>query len=672
MRLRAYPTWLGAALALAGACSVPEKQPSDDIEDPDPPGGPQMPGGDGPMTVLDQVPEVFSALGQATFRFSSTDPTATFQCRIDSEAAQPCQSPYVRTLADGLHNFSVRAVINGNSDDTPAEHVWTIDTVPPNTMLVSGPPIADNSVMVQFVFRSNEDNTAFDCSLDNAGFLPCVSNTMFGPIGDGIHMFVVRARDRAGNIDASPPGYSWAVDLRTPDTQIITAMPEATASTSASFDFVSPDAGDGHSFQCSIDGGDFAPCMPPVVYTDLREGTHTFAVRVRDAVGNLDPSPATRTWRVDVTAPNTEIADGPDGTVALTIASFAFSSNEAGTFQCSLDGAPFAACESPASFTGLAQGAHSFAVRAVDLAGHIDQSAASRTWSVDTVAPDIMIVSGPGESAVVGPRVVIGFSVSEGEIACRVDGGGYTGCGSPFAANLPAGNHALTIRAIDGAGTETELTRNFTVACAPASPDGAAGVLHLDTADQTLANAVAGGAPATLGDTAEPEPGDPEAFGGRFAGGLAFTAADSDHVAWPIALGGVSDLTIELWARPNAAPGARDIALSGDGRVALRITGSRFSFAINEGPAGETRVATSGEVSVGAWHHVIASLQGGALRLWVDGARSDGPAVALAAPLALDSLRLGGAGFDGVLDEVWVAQTAIAADETALQRFCPL
>jgi hypothetical protein len=80
-------------------------------------------------------------------------------------------------------------------------------------------------------------------------------------------------------------------------------------------------------------------------------------------------------------------------------------------------------------------------------------------------------------------------------------------------------------------------------------------------------------------------------------------------------------------------------------------------------------------VTASDWHHVLASLQAPALRLWVDGIRTEMDTVQLATPLALDSLRLGGSAataYDGALDEVWVAQTAITSDEPALARYCPL
>jgi hypothetical protein len=150
-------------------------------------------------------------------------------------------------------------------------------------------------------------------------------------------------------------------------------------------------------------------------------------------------------------------------------------------------------------------------------------------------------------------------------------------------------------------------------------------------------------------------------------------------VAWPIALAAMPEMTIELWVQPNAIAGGRAIVTSADGRVVLRVTGAspttvKLSIAVVEGgTGGMTRTVSSTAVAAGAWHHVIASLQQPTLRLWVDGVRSEIATVQLGPPLAFDALQLGGAaGFDGALDEVWIAQTAITDDEAALARYCPL
>src|SRR3954452_5970781 len=91
---------------------------------------------------------------------------------------------------------------------------------------------------------------------------------------------------------------------------------------------------------------------------------------------SLSPSPQ----------PDTEILSGPAGSTSATSASFAFGANQAAQgFVCSLDGGAFTACESPASYSGLGVGAHSFRVAAIDAFGATDATPAALSWSV--VAP---------------------------------------------------------------------------------------------------------------------------------------------------------------------------------------------------------------------------------------------------------------------------------------------
>jgi hypothetical protein len=84
----------------------------------------------------------------------------------------------------------------------------------------------------------------------------------------------------------------------------------------------------------------------------------------------------------------TWIDSGPDGSVSSPSASFAFSSDGVGaTFECKLDEGEFEPCSAPKEYAPLADGVHTFQVRAIDAGGNPDPSPASRTWSVDTVAP---------------------------------------------------------------------------------------------------------------------------------------------------------------------------------------------------------------------------------------------------------------------------------------------
>ena len=96
-----------------------------------------------------------------------------------------------------------------------------------------------------------------------------------------------------------------------------------------------------------------------------------------DETGATAPPPV-----VDTTAPDTQIVTGPSGTSSSASASISFSSEPQATFECKLDTGAWAGCANPRAYSGLANGNHTFQVRAKDGAGNVDSTPASRTWTV--------------------------------------------------------------------------------------------------------------------------------------------------------------------------------------------------------------------------------------------------------------------------------------------------
>src|SRR5204863_8214384 len=78
--------------------------------------------------------------------------------------------------------------------------------------------------------------------------------------------------------------------------------------TSATFSF---GASEPATFECALDGGAYAACTSPQAYSVLAPATHMFAVRATDAAGNVDPTPATRTWTISASAPPPSPASPP-------------------------------------------------------------------------------------------------------------------------------------------------------------------------------------------------------------------------------------------------------------------------------------------------------------------------------------------------------------------------
>ncbi len=89
---------------------------------------------------------------------------------------------------------------------------------------------------------------------------------------------------------------------------------------------------------------------------------------------------------------------GPPARDDLDEAAFSFTANAAdATFECSLDGAPFAACEPPAEYSDLEPGEHAFEVRALDGQGGVERRPARRDLEGRRRAGDL-VQRRPGRS----------------------------------------------------------------------------------------------------------------------------------------------------------------------------------------------------------------------------------------------------------------------------------
>ncbi len=98
-----------------------------------------------PNTSITSGPTVTTRSTGAIFQFSSTEPGAVFECRLDSGAWSACSSPrdYV-FLSQGGHSFDVAATdAAGNRDPSPATRSWNVDSIAPTVTTVNPAPGAD-------------------------------------------------------------------------------------------------------------------------------------------------------------------------------------------------------------------------------------------------------------------------------------------------------------------------------------------------------------------------------------------------------------------------------------------------------------------------------------------------------------------------------------------------
>jgi hypothetical protein len=350
-----------------------------------------------PIDSSEPVAASITLPADATQVFSVTTPApATGAIRttwkLDAHDATPGSQFTLAAagLSPGVHTLTLLA-----EDRTPLvrhdpagmlldTRVWQVNVelapLEPDTLITSAPPLTSRSAGAVFTFGSPAANSRFACSLDGARFSPCKSPKRFSRLASGVHAFAVRASAAGGFADSTPATYAWTIDTSAPDT-VITAQPAPLAkSANATFAFASTESNTG--FNCRLNKGPFAACTSPHAFTGLSSGRYTFQVAAVDGAGNVDRKAASYKWIVDTVPPDTRIKGKTVAAAASSTATFAFSATERGsTFECSLDGGPFSACASPATYT-VAAGPHTFQVRATDRAGNTDASPATHSWIV--------------------------------------------------------------------------------------------------------------------------------------------------------------------------------------------------------------------------------------------------------------------------------------------------
>ena len=200
----------------------------------------------------------------------------------------------------------------------------------------------------------------------------------------------------------SPPS-----DPTPPETSISAGPSDATNDSTPTFTFTGSDNVGVSSFECRVyaTGGPvsaYGSCTSPYTTSPLVDGSYSFEVRAKDAANNVDDTPASRGFTVDTAAPDTSITSGPaeGATESAGSPSFGFSSTEPGsTFECKLDAGSYASCTSPNGYSNLANGSHTFSVRATDPASNADATPASRTWTVGVTTSGDPVFVGAGDIA---------------------------------------------------------------------------------------------------------------------------------------------------------------------------------------------------------------------------------------------------------------------------------
>jgi hypothetical protein len=133
------------------------------------------------------------------------------------------------------------------------------------------------------------------------------------------------------------------------------------------------------------------------------------------------------------------------------------------TFTCRLDAAPARACTSPVTYQNLAEGSHTFRVRAKSPTLR-QSNEASLTWTVDVTRPAQPTVTSPS-SPTSSATVTVRFSSASNDVdhyLCSLDEATAVACSSPQSVIAAAeGLHTYAVTAVDRAGNTSTAGTGF-------------------------------------------------------------------------------------------------------------------------------------------------------------------------------------------------------------------
>jgi hypothetical protein len=376
-------------------------------------------------------------------------------------------------------------------------------TAPAAPTITSSPSSPTNQTSASFSFNS-AGATGYLCSLDGSPFAACTSPKSYpGPLSAGLRTFKVEATKGAQTSAATT--FTWTIDTTAPTLSSVNRAAGSTNPTNTgpltwtvtfsepvnnvatgNFGLTTSGLSGTPSVQSATAVGG-APASQWTVSvkttgTTSNGGTiqlnYTSKGSIQDPAGNaISTSPTVngQAYTFDNTPPPApSINSGPaqGSTVQSTSATLGFTDSEGGvTLLCQLDVGVLAPCNSgSATYSGLAQGAHTFQVEAKDALGNTSP-VTTRSWTVDTVPPPVPTFTSTPANPSNQTSGSIGFKDSEAGVtfSCSLDGAPPASCISPKSfSGLAATGHTFSVTASDAAGnTSSAATFNWTIDTTP-------------------------------------------------------------------------------------------------------------------------------------------------------------------------------------------------------------
>jgi Subtilase family len=168
-----------------------------------------------PKIALTKAPPPLGRNRRPTIEFSANRPVVFF-CQVDGGVREACASPYAlpTPLRDGPHGIAVTGVDAAGIEGSTGAISFYVDTRAPQARIASHPRklirTRKRTVRAAFRFRSSEPDSVFVCKVDR-GLLRFCGQRISRRFGVGRHTLLVKAQDRAGNVDRTPAVFRFRV-----------------------------------------------------------------------------------------------------------------------------------------------------------------------------------------------------------------------------------------------------------------------------------------------------------------------------------------------------------------------------------------------------------------------------------------------------------------------------
>lgn len=306
-------------------------------------------------------------------------------------------------MQDGIYTLSVIGkdlAGNWQSFQIPTVHVWEIDTVPPEVVLLNKPPVVTNLTSADFVvggvgvikYRYRLDGSDWSREFDRIEY----PNIAIQTLSEGLHTIEVLGADKAGNWQITPTTYQWTINTSVPTATLSNTPPYFTNDNS-----INVSVGGVVSYKYKLDNGSWSDeieATQSITADNLSEGYHILRVIGKNSIGQWQfvDNATTCQWIVDTIPPVAQLDNKPQSPTNNQSVNIKVYGVGVYAYKYSLDNPDprgsleiLISTDDTIDINNISPGTHTLYVIARDEAGNWQDytNPTTHTWTIDTSTP---------------------------------------------------------------------------------------------------------------------------------------------------------------------------------------------------------------------------------------------------------------------------------------------